>query len=87
MTKFLIIILLVSLSSCSPKKSTPVIVQDAQDDFRVSKLFKYENCTLYRFMDDGNWHYFSNCGEVESNRTESCGKNCTKHVQERIGNR
>jgi hypothetical protein len=83
-TKFLILILL--LSSCA-KKSTPVTVQDAQDDFLVSKLFKYENCTLYRFMDDGSWHYFSNCGEVESNRTESCGKNCTRHIQERIGNK
>jgi hypothetical protein len=81
LVKYLLVLLFLG---CTPKIVTPVDVQDSKDNFEVVKLFRKDNCTLYRFYDSGNKHYFSDCGEVETNWSESCGKNCIRHRQERI---
>lgn len=68
---------LVALTGCA-KNATRVEPTGARDDFRVGKLFSVDGCTVYRFVDAGNLHYFTNCrGSVTDHRTESCGKNCT----------
>lgn len=56
-------------------------------NFEIDKLFVYEGCTMYRFGDAGNYHYFAKCGnsvDVESNWDESCGKGCTTHKTDNI---
>lgn len=43
----------------------------------VSRLFEVDGCRVYRFVDAGNYRYFTNCsGSTEWK--ESCGKNCTR---------
>ena len=40
-----------------------------------------DGCTVYRFYDKSNWHYFTKCGgtvTTTKNYTESCGKNCSR---------
>ena len=67
-----------ALASCA-QKGTPVPAEGTVGDanFMVSKLFTTDGCTVYRFYDNGNSHYFTNCTATVSQHTESCGKNCT----------
>ncbi len=81
MSKYLILLIL--LTGCHERITTPVTV-DAKDDFEVVFLFRKDKCSLFRFRDSGYYHYFSDCGEVESTRIESCGKGCTHHISENI---
>jgi hypothetical protein len=54
----------------------------------VGLLTSVEGCDVYRFFDDGNAHYFVKCKDAHvteiDERTESCGKNCTRTVVEEI---
>lgn len=74
MKYFQMILLSILLSSCEDR-GQPVSITDAADNFNVEKIFKKDNCTVYRFYDSGN-HYFTDCGETMS--TVSCGKHCTR---------
>lgn len=47
--------------------------------FDVDTLFTKDGCTVYRFDDNGHFHYFTNCSGATMSR-ESCGKNCTHDV-------
>lgn len=50
-------------------------------EYNIQKLFTYENCTVYRFIDDRTV-YFTNCnGETQSDY--SCGKGCVRTDQVR----
>ena len=40
-----------------------------------------DDCTVYKFYDNGSWHYFTKCGgtvTTTKNYTESCGKGCIR---------
>ena len=40
-----------------------------------------DGCTVYKFYDNGNWHYFTKCGgtvTTTKNYTENCGKGCSR---------
>ena len=40
-----------------------------------------DGCTVYKFYDNGSWHYFTKCGgtvTTTKNYTESCGKGCSR---------
>jgi hypothetical protein len=54
----------------------------------VSVLFEYDGCKMYRFADDGRHHYYAKCEnakvQTENSHTESCGKNCTRTVEDNI---
>lgn len=44
----------------------------ALDSVRLDTLFQAHGCTMYRFFDGGNAHYWATCpGTVSSERTES----------------
>lgn len=66
-----------------PKKGTNQPVSNALDDFHVQKLFTTDDCTVYRFYDRDNYHYFTNCSETISEKTEYVGK-IVKHYDESI---
>lgn len=67
-----------TLASCAKKGSyVPAEGTVGDANFRVNKLFTTEGCTVYRFYDNGNSHYFTNCTATVSQHTESCGKSCT----------
>lgn len=38
-------------------------------DFNVETLFEKDGCTVYRFKDHGNSHYFTNCNGTTMGRT------------------
>lgn len=51
-------------------------------DYEVLELFTKDGCTVYRFRDNGDRHYFTNCsGSVveRHQRTHSNGKTSTTH--------
>lgn len=68
------------LSACSGKAENTV--QSTNGKFQVEHLFDADGCTVYRFLDEGRFHYFSKCqGAIsQTNRQESCGKSCTCEV-------
>jgi ABC-type protease/lipase transport system fused ATPase/permease subunit len=76
----LVIMLLVGMLNCA-KKGILVNVSETIDDYYVEKLFKKDNCTVFRFYDGGRDHYFTDCTETIS--SYSCGKNCVR--DENIG--
>ena len=44
-------------------------------DFEVEFLFEKDGIKMYRFYDNGRYHYYTNHGETVS--TQSAGKNST----------
>lgn len=67
------------LINCT-KKGEPVKISDAKDDFEVQRLFTRDNCTVYRFYDNGYYRYFTNCsGSTMTTQSYQCGKmRCTR---------
>jgi hypothetical protein len=46
-----------------------------------------DGCTVYRFYDNGSWHYFTKCGgtvTTTKNYTENCGKGCSRSRTENM---
>lgn len=59
----------------------------SNSEINVDRLFDYDGCTMYRFKDGGERHYYARCDDrvsTISQHTESCGKNCEETVQENI---
>ena len=81
--KYLMLCVALILASCG-KAGTPVETDGAVDDFKVERLFEKDGVTVYRFRDHGHFHYFTSAGEAIGVRRQSCGKNCTRHVEENI---
>lgn len=75
--KLLILILL--LTSCA---KDPIEVNKTDNtEFEVSRLFTNGKCSVYRFHDNGNSHYYTDCSEVISRESYQCGKaRCSKSV-------
>lgn len=56
---------------------------DNNKAYQVDYLFEHEGCKVYRFMDRGNYVYFTNCaGDVTSIENDSVGT----HVINKIRN-
>ncbi len=72
----LIPLVLFLLAACN-EHGQPVPVTGAIGRFNTERLFQLEGCTVYRFVDGGNHHYFTNCrGSVSD--VKNCGKNCER---------
>jgi hypothetical protein len=74
------------LGGCT-KKGTEFVPNQARDDFEIVSLFDVNGCTVYRFVDNGRYHYFANCqGETKTempNGKSSYPENIpTKKLQE-----
>lgn len=82
------------LSGCAKNAESSIVVNG---NFEVERLFTNEGCTMYRFYDNGSYHYYASCkagdSEVIERHSRSCGKGCTRHddasiatlKQERVG--
>lgn len=77
MKRLIIAALLLTLAGCEriEAESTTTVGNGAQ----VSKLFTVDGCTVYRFVDDSHYRYFTNCHGTTTWQ-ESCGNNCTRDV-------
>lgn len=81
-----VLVALVLLVAC---EADPVARHGTNNaDVQLDTLFTRDGCTVYRFSDAGNLHYFARCeaasAEVIGTRRESCGKNCSHVVDENI---
>ena len=62
----------VLFSSCWVKKPVSREQPVNNKDYKVDYLFEYDGCKVYRFMDDGEYVYFTNCtGSVSSFKDDS----------------
>jgi hypothetical protein len=62
---FLSIVLL--MHACSIEQPLSVNRADNNRTYTVEYLFEHDGCKVYRFRDNGNYIYFSNCnGNVTS---------------------
>lgn len=74
--KAVAVLALLAVAGCG----APPVSTSGTDNGQVplDTLFTHDGCTVYRFRDGGRSHYWVNCpGRIDSQRTESCGKNCT----------
>lgn len=75
----------IALIACDAKPAEESRVVGPQGSYKVDRLFTVDGCTVYRFDDGGRSRYFTNCGgSAMSEHTESCGKGCTRHVDDSI---
>lgn len=65
----------------------PAAVENTANGYQVVKLFEHDGCEMFRFIDAGFYRYFAKCGKAKSvstERTENCGKGCTRRVIETV---
>lgn len=74
---------LLMISSCAGQGQR-VPVEDVVDNFEVVKLFTVDGITVYRFTDDGRYHYFTN-RNGQSLNTISDGKTTREEVIDNYG--
>lgn len=64
---------ILGLSSCVAPR-VPVYSQTSENnkDYQVDYLFEHDGCKVYRFRDNGNYVYFTNCtGNVTNITSDS----------------
>lgn len=66
-----------ALTGCE-KAAMETITTGSDGDFQVSRLFTVDDCTAYRFYDNGRAVYYTNCkGSTNSEHREG------KHTKQR----
>ena len=76
--------MLLLFTACSSVLHTPVSIQNPEnnDTYYVSYLFEYDGCKVYRFYDQGEYIYFTNCqGDVTSFPNDSTQTRIENHVR------
>lgn len=72
----------VLLPSCLAPMPVSVKQSDNNKDYAVAYLFEHEGCKVYRFYDNGNYVYFTNCrGDVTSIKNDSTAERVTNSVR------
>ena len=62
--RFLFVVALL-LTGCAKDPISTSATDNAQ--FKLEALFTHDGCTIYRFMDNGYYHYWTNCkGTIDS---------------------
>lgn len=59
---FLLGISMLILNSCFAGRPLVNAPAENNDSYRVQYLFEHDGCKVYRFYDQGNYVYFTNCG-------------------------
>lgn len=86
MSLFLGVIFLAACEKVTPEQRAARAAQEQERaykmDYQVVELFTKDGCTVYKFRDNGNRHYFTNCtGSVVSDKTTG-GKHPTHYDEE-----
>ena len=83
MKTILLLAVVIALLSCEMPKE-PITNPEKVEYHSVQLLFEKDGCKVYRFSDEGNVVYFTNCaGKTEYERTVHQGKMVT---HERVQN-
>jgi hypothetical protein len=86
MNRLLVFGIVVVAAGCSGDEK-PSELRQMEAKSTVGLLFEHEGVRVYRFGDGVRYHYYAVAGNQAytfSSWSESCGKNCTKHVVEEI---
>jgi hypothetical protein len=76
MKRLIIIIITLFVASCTREAQKEVSTTNA--NFKVKLLFEIDGCKVYRFVDNGDYKYFTTCnGSVSWNTTTQNGKTTT----------
>jgi hypothetical protein len=68
----LLMVTLLGGYSCSVQSPLAYTKADNNKTYSVEYLFEHDGCKVYRFMDNGNYVYFTNCkGDVTSIKNDS----------------
>ena len=68
----LLIIFISAIYSCSVQQPISSAPPQNNDTYEVEYLFEHEGCKVFRFYDNGNYVYFTNCtGDVTSFQNDS----------------
>lgn len=55
---------------------------DNNETYNVEYLFEHDGCKVYRFSDNGNYVYFTNCkGDVTSFVNDSTDAHIENHIK------
>jgi len=68
-TFLLVLVLACVMAVGCAKDGTKVPVSGAVDDFQVTFLFEKDGIKVYRFRDNGYYHYFTDHGETMYRRS------------------
>ena len=80
-----LIILFISLLSCSIQQPISSMQPDNNESYQVEYLFEHDGCKVYRFLDSGNYVYFTNCNsDVTSIANDSIQTRVVNHVKAKI---
>lgn len=77
-------VLFLSLTACSSVVQLPVYTRNPvnNDSYKVSFLFEYDGCKVYRFLDNGQYIYFTNCkGDITTFTSDSTHTRIENHVR------
>jgi hypothetical protein len=86
--KYLLIIAIVLFCSCEKDAEKPSIAT-SNGAISISMLFEHEGCKVYRFYDNGNAIYYTDCRgkvEYEYKTTTSTGKGQTTTTRTHVQN-
>ena len=76
----LIVLLLLCITSC---KKVALSSSDEGNQVQVDLIFVKDDINMYRFEDNGRYHYFTSRGETITTQSKGSGKNVT-HYEENI---
>ena len=74
-----ILLLALAVAGCTAQPDSTGPTSNAETP--VDTLFTKDGCTVYRFRNYGNHHYFARCIGAEQSLVQervSCGKNCSR---------
>jgi len=80
-----LIFLFISLLSCSIQQPISSKQPDNNESYQVEYLFEHDGCKVYRFLDSGNYVYFTNCNsDVTSITNDSIQTRVVNHVKAKL---
>lgn len=85
MSKLLIVVLALVLTACVEVQAPVRNESTDNPSVPVALLFEHDGCRVYRFIDADRYRYYADCrgsSSVSSHWSESCGKNCTRTVED-----
>lgn len=83
----LIVVALIMLVSCEPQYKSEEVTPCSNPSYKVEKLFTVDSITVYRFIDNGRYIYFTDCtGNVEYTYRRRTGKTTTTERVQMICN-
>jgi hypothetical protein len=83
MTRKLIALLVAIAFVGACNDGEPEATKTIGSGYKVARLFTHNGCTIYRFYDEGNYRYFTNCTSTFGSTRRQSGKTVI-HVPDEI---